>query len=58
MGIGNFENILEWQMTKLQTAFEIADAWSADCAGISSIGKEKLKFLEELAWLEPGWNSY
>ena len=56
MGIGNFENAPESKMTKLQTAFEIADAWSADCPGNSSIGK-KLKFLEELAGLEPGWNS-
>ena len=52
MGIGNFENAPESKMTKLQTAFEIADAWSADCPGNSSIG-EKLKFLEELAGLEP-----
>ena len=56
MGIGNFENVPESKMTKLQTAFEIADAWSADCPENSSIGK-KLKFLEELAGLEPGWNS-
>ena len=56
MGIGNFENVPESRMTKLQTAFEIADAWSADCPENSSIGK-KLKFLEELAGLEPGWNS-
>ena len=56
MGIGNFENAPESKITKLQTAFEIADAWSADCPENSSIGK-KLKFLEELTGLEPGWNS-
>ena len=39
MGIGNFENVPESKMTKLQTAFEIADAWSADCPENSSIGK-------------------
>ena len=39
MGIGNFENVPESKMTKLQTAFEIADAWSADCPENSPIGK-------------------
>ena len=39
MGIGNFENAPESKITKLQTAFEIADAWSADRPENSSIGK-------------------
>ena len=55
-GIGNFENAPESKITKLQTAFEIADALSADRPENSSIGK-KLKFLEELAGLQPGWHA-
>ena len=44
MGIGNFENVPESKMTKLQTAFEIADAWSEDCPE-NSPHREKLIFL-------------
>ena len=44
------------KLQKLQTAFEIADAWSVGRPENSSIGK-KLKFLEELTGLEPKWNS-
>ena len=56
MGIGDFENAPGSRITKVQTAFEIADPWLADRPENSSIEK-KLKFLEELTGLEPGWNA-